>query len=103
MITKNAIKCKHCGDIIESTHVHDFKWCSCKKVAVDGGNHYLRRLGNQEDWEELSETKVEYCGTCEYFGIDEEGTFCNFRYTRMILRWERDEDTPACPTWRPLK
>ncbi|WP_418265471.1 DUF7695 domain-containing protein [Faecalibacterium sp. 9] len=25
--------------------------------AVDGGHEYLRRCGNPEDWEELSETK----------------------------------------------
>lgn len=36
-IRTNRIKCKKCGCIIESTNVHDFKWCSCKSVAVDGG------------------------------------------------------------------
>ena len=59
MITKNAIKCNKCGDIIESTHVHDFKWCKCKSVAVDGGLQYLRRLGYREDWTELSEESNE--------------------------------------------
>lgn len=53
MIIKNAIKCNKCGDIIESTYRHDFKWCSCKECAVDGGKAYLRRVG--ENWEELSE------------------------------------------------
>lgn len=53
-IKTNKIKCKKCGDIIESTSVHDFKWCSCGTVAVDGGNEYLRRLGNEEDFEDLS-------------------------------------------------
>ena len=38
-----------CKDIIESKHVHDFKWCSCKSIAVDGGLEYLRRVGNLED------------------------------------------------------
>ena len=56
-IIKNQIKCNHCGDIIESHSVHDFKFCSCKKVAVDGGKEYLRRLGYKEDWEELSITE----------------------------------------------
>ena len=50
----NKIKCKKCGYIIESIDVHDFKWCSCGAVAVDGGREYLRRLGNEEDFEELS-------------------------------------------------
>lgn len=50
----NKIKCKKCGDIIESKTHHDFRWCSCKSVAVDGGLDYLRRIGNKEDIEELS-------------------------------------------------
>ena len=53
-IKTNKIKCKKCGDIIESTSVHDFKWCSCETVAVDGGHEYLRRLGNEESFEDLS-------------------------------------------------
>ena len=52
-------KCPTCGGrkyaITWSGHRHDFKWCSCKSVAVDGGLEYLRRLGNMEDFEELSE------------------------------------------------
>ena len=46
---------KKCGDIIESTHRHDFKFCKCGAVAVNGGKDYLRRCGNREEWEELSE------------------------------------------------
>ena len=59
-IIRNAIRCKNCGDIIQSKTVHDFKFCSCGSCAVDGGHNYLRRCGNREDWEELSEAeKVE--------------------------------------------
>ena len=47
-------KCNNCGEIIESQHRHDFKYCSCKRVAVDGGKDYLRRLGKREDFTELS-------------------------------------------------
>lgn len=56
-ITKNAIRCKHCGEVIESTSVHDFKFCSCESVAADGGHDYLRRCfkTSQDDFEELSE------------------------------------------------
>ena len=53
-IIKNAIRCKHCGDVIESTFRHDFKRCSCKKCAVDGGHDYLRRVGNPEGYEDVS-------------------------------------------------
>ena len=57
-IIKNAIKCKHCGDIIESTHRHDFVFCKCGKVAVDGGHEYLKRVfqtSPEDDFEELSQ------------------------------------------------
>lgn len=56
-IIRNAIRCKKCGEVIESENVHDFKFCSCGSCAVDGGLDYLRRCGNLGDWEELS--KVE--------------------------------------------
>ncbi len=36
-IIRNRIKCKKCGEIIESTSRHDFKFCKCGAVAVDGG------------------------------------------------------------------
>ena len=57
-ILVNKIQCKKCKDIIESKHVHDFKWCTCKSIAVDGGLEYLRRVGNLEDIIELSEFKM---------------------------------------------
>lgn len=46
MIIRNSAKCLNCGEEIESTHRHDFKFCSCGKLAVDGGKDYLRRLTN---------------------------------------------------------
>ena len=33
-IIRNAIRCKKCGDIIESKTVHDFEFCSCGSCAV---------------------------------------------------------------------
>ena len=53
-ILLNAIRCKKCNEVIESTHRHDFKFCKCGAVAVDGGRDYLKRSGYREDWEELS-------------------------------------------------
>jgi len=55
-IIKNAARCVKCGDVIESTNCHDFKYCSCRAVAVDGGREYLRRVGNPGDCEDLSIT-----------------------------------------------
>ena len=57
-ILVNKIQCNKCKDIIESKHVHDFKWCACKSIAVDGGLEYLRRVGNLEDIIELSEFEM---------------------------------------------
>lgn len=55
MIISNKVKCLLCNDVIESTHSHDFKWCSCKNVAVDGGKSYLKRMYKKDEYEELSE------------------------------------------------
>ena len=40
----NKIRCKHCDDVIESKHVHDFVTCMCGAVSVDGGPAYRRYL-----------------------------------------------------------
>ena len=62
-IIKNAVKCKICGDVIESVHTHDYKTCSCGAVSVDGGKDYLKRSfpgGNWKEWfEDLSEFEEE--------------------------------------------
>lgn len=50
-IISNKIKCKKCGDVIESKNINDYKRCSCGAVAVDGGKDYLKRIGNKEDYE----------------------------------------------------
>ena len=42
-IIKNAIQCKLCGEIIESTDRHQYVTCKCGACAVDGGHDYLRR------------------------------------------------------------
>lgn len=54
-IKRNAVKCEHCGQVIESRYTHDFVLCKCGCVAVDGGKEYLRRLGDSNDYIELSE------------------------------------------------
>lgn len=58
MITRNAIRCRKCEAVIESKHRHDFKWCDCGSVAVDGGHDYLKRCGELADIEGLSEPKA---------------------------------------------
>ena len=55
-IIYNAIRCNACGDVIESVSVHDFKYCSCRRVFVDGGHEYLRRgyTDGRDDYTDLS-------------------------------------------------
>ena len=46
MIVENAALCLSCGDMIVSKHRHDFVTCTCGAVSVDGGQEYLRRVGD---------------------------------------------------------
>jgi hypothetical protein len=43
MIITNRAQCRLCKQIIESYHRHDFKWCKCGEIYVDGGKNYIRR------------------------------------------------------------
>lgn len=45
------IRCKKCGDIIQSTYRHDFVMCSCQSCFIDGGDDYTRIGGFKDDWE----------------------------------------------------
>lgn len=53
---RNAIRCVHCDDVIESKHRHDFATCKCGTCFVDGGLDY-QRIGfhNKGDYENLVE------------------------------------------------
>lgn len=63
-ILQNKIRCKRCGDVIESKSVHDFVTCSCGACSVDGGHSYLRRcfpadVAPEECYVELSVLTIE--------------------------------------------
>ena len=58
-ILRNRARCKRCGDIIESKHVHDFVSCKCGAICVDGGHDYIRRGGQLDCIEDLTEYKKE--------------------------------------------
>lgn len=60
-IMRNAFRCRKCGMIVESKSVHDFQTCKCGNFT-DGGLDYVRRGGNIEDMEDLSEPHM-------YFGV----------------------------------
>lgn len=54
-IKRNIVKCNKCGDTVESVYTHDFKWCKCGSIAVDGGRSYLKRCGDLANYLDLSE------------------------------------------------
>ena len=54
MIIVNQIQCLKCDDKPFSRTVHDYSSCKCGAVAVDGGQEYLRRIGNPADMKEMS-------------------------------------------------
>jgi len=52
---RHAIQCKKCLVTIESKHIHDCKYCSCKAVGIDGGIFDGNRiLGSMSDIEDRS-------------------------------------------------
>lgn len=36
---RHALFCKKCNQTIVSTHIHDYKLCSCGSFGIDGGPH----------------------------------------------------------------
>jgi DNA-directed RNA polymerase subunit RPC12/RpoP len=54
-ILHNKAKCLKCGETVESKSRHDFVYCSCGSIFVDGGKEYLRRGGDLDNIEEMSE------------------------------------------------
>lgn len=57
----NKVQCPKCKDVIASEHRHDFVWCRCGNVAIDGGKDYIKRSAYSTEWKELSE----YCSAEE--------------------------------------
>jgi len=53
-IVSNQAQCLSCGDSIFSMHRHDFVTCACGAISVDGGQAYLRRIGDLNNFKELS-------------------------------------------------
>lgn len=42
-LTRNAVRCRGCDTVIESTHRHDYRTCGCpNQTMVDGGLAYRR-------------------------------------------------------------
>lgn len=59
-IKRNRIKCKSCGDVIESKHTHHLVFCSCGMCGVDGGKSYIKRAYKTEKPEDAFIELTEY-------------------------------------------
>lgn len=57
-IIRNSVHCNECDTEIESTHRHDFKYCPCGNIAVDGGKDYLRRASGRPTWGDYTDTSI---------------------------------------------
>lgn len=62
-MTVNAIYCTSCKDTIYSRARHDYRSCSCGKIAIDGGFDYCKIIGKVTDFEskriKIKETKFD--------------------------------------------
>jgi MinD superfamily P-loop ATPase len=56
VVVSNQVRCKKCNDTPYSANRHDFKYCKCGAIAVDGGMDYLKRVGDIKACEEMSIT-----------------------------------------------
>jgi len=50
----SGIKCKNCNATIYSRARHDYHYCLCGAVAVDGGRDYMKIIGDMETFEIVS-------------------------------------------------
>ena len=42
---RNAIKCNHCGDVIDLADVRGYKECTCGRVRLQGAKEHCGRCG----------------------------------------------------------
>jgi len=45
----NAAQCLLCGEVVRSRNRHDYRYCKCGNVAVDGGSMYIKRSYKEPD------------------------------------------------------
>ena len=97
-ILSNQVKCLKCGDEPYSASVHDFKSCKCGAIAVDGGQDYLKRVGDLESYEEISieldreavDLAVAAIEEAQETGRNAFGILC--AVARTLRDWERGHD-----------
>ena len=53
MLKISAVQCLVCKDLVFSRTLHDYRSCSCGKVAIDGGFEYTKIVGDREHFNSL--------------------------------------------------
>ena len=95
-LIRNALRCKLCGDVIESKYTHDFQRCSCGKCFIDGGLSYTRAGFDKPDdveWLTEYEELPGYYVTCRYKGmIGNPSTFTTTKTPEEIRELYSDFD-----------
>jgi hypothetical protein len=68
-IIKNSVKCKKCGDEIESTFVNNLAVCECGEVAIAGACNELIRYNDVDEYYDTSilEVKFKKIGKGDYY------------------------------------
>lgn len=46
--------CKSCHNIIYSRTNNDFKWCDCKKIGIGGGFDFIRTIGDETNYIDIT-------------------------------------------------
>lgn len=99
MIVSNRVLCLKCKDLIFSANRHDFNYCKCGAVAVDGGMDYLRRVGNREDYEEMSidlpKNVVEECQKAVDWGLENNRNSLGIAFAVIRALSDAGHLTPA--------
>ena len=75
---RHALYCKKCKDTIESRSIHDFKFCKCGAIGIDGGVSCGNTiLGNLSDMETRSIYRAEV--DKKFFWLPQELIEAEFR------------------------
>lgn len=86
----NALKCLMCGDIIYSRARHDFRYCTCGNIYIDGGFDYCKIGFIYKDKHESKKINIDINNKGELFNDwnkhqDKYGLIKDPKYTKENL------------------
>jgi hypothetical protein len=95
LIVQNAVSCLNCGDTIVSKHRHDYVQCTCGTIAVDGGQEYLRRVGDLSaavdvSWS-IADDIYNECADAVQWGLDNKRN--KWGIANAVMRKLREKDS----------